>query len=275
MLSYYIWPIIWGGIEIHNISNPSEPERIGSFHDYGAYPSLFVKDEIIYAADMWEGLKLIDISDPTDPSLIYAYTDFGPISNVFVRDDIIFVSDAMISMSTKSFGILQLHSPTSITQIARYPLGRVRRIAFNDNYCYLAIADNGTKIMDFSDLTNIKDIFTTNTVVEPYDLQLINNRLLFMADFQGGLTVLLIDDPENPTSLSKIASANPGNKISLCVKGEYVYVTDLDQGLEIYKYESTITEISKTSNGKIGLEFWSILSSFILFVFIRIKIKKR
>lgn len=234
-----------GGVEIFNITNPSRPVWSGVYKDSGAYTSVVVKDGIAYAADMFYGLKVINVSDPTNPTLLRSYTEFGPKTNVFLRDDILFVSDAMAMISTKSFGVLKINTPTNITEVANYPFGRVRRIDFIDNYGFMAIADQGTKIMDFSDLGDIKEIFTTKEAVEPYDLQIVDNNKLFVADYQGGLTIFSIDDQMHPKSLTKIVSTGSGNKTSLDVLDGYAFVTDINLGLQLFRfcYDCTFSSI--------------------------------
>ncbi|GAG54796.1 unnamed protein product, partial [marine sediment metagenome] len=50
------------GLEIVNISDPTDPYKIGGFDDGGHTRNLFVKNNLVFLIDIDEGLEILELS---------------------------------------------------------------------------------------------------------------------------------------------------------------------------------------------------------------------
>ncbi|MHA1341960.1 MAG: hypothetical protein ACTSO2_18480, partial [Promethearchaeota archaeon] len=54
------------GLEIINITDPTDPQEIGQYNDGGSAWGVYVSGNIAYVADGDDGLEIINITDPTN-----------------------------------------------------------------------------------------------------------------------------------------------------------------------------------------------------------------
>ena len=60
------------GLQLINVSNPTNPSLLGSFNTAGNAYGVSVVGSIAYVADDF-GLQLINVSNPTNPSLLGSF----------------------------------------------------------------------------------------------------------------------------------------------------------------------------------------------------------
>ncbi len=67
-----------GGLQILDISNPSNPTRVSSFSDFlYTLQSVSVSGNYAYVCDLENGLAVLDISDPAHPQKVGIYSTNG------------------------------------------------------------------------------------------------------------------------------------------------------------------------------------------------------
>lgn len=134
------------GFIIVDISSPSSPNMIGSFHTDGFVSDIFVSEDRAYVAEGSEGLKVVDVSDPSSPVLLGSYAG-GDISFVIGNGNYVYAAGSGGLM------VMDVTNPSAITKIGSYICGLASGISFNDNTIYLAVSGS-LLIIDVLDGTN-------------------------------------------------------------------------------------------------------------------------
>ena len=66
----YAYVADWNdGLEIINISDPTDPVKVGQFTDGGEAVGVYVSGEYAYLADGWDGLEILKISESFNSSI--------------------------------------------------------------------------------------------------------------------------------------------------------------------------------------------------------------
>jgi hypothetical protein len=100
----------WGGLELVDVGDPTDPEPLGSLDCNGSQNDVSVWGDLVFISvdspmahdgcdspaagqgqvvpgDAWEGIRIIDISDPAEPAQIgTVYTDCGSHTQTLVPD---------------------------------------------------------------------------------------------------------------------------------------------------------------------------------------------
>ena len=247
-------------MEVINVSNPATPVRAGCFdfgdNDYRDCTDVYISGSTAYATvAAYDGkllLKLIDVSSPTNPVLIQTYTTTDSVggnslASVVVDGDYAYVTDAY-----SGFEIINVGEPESPTLADVYKTcGYANDISVAGNYAYIADwdADGQNSSLQIVDISNPFNPFSAgfyNTSAEvKADTQSVFVRGIYayLADYQPGLTIVDIRDPENPVLTDRCATSN-GPATAVCINGNYAYVAEccgLAAGLQI-------VDISNPSN---------------------------
>lgn len=82
-----------GGLHIIDISDPANPEVVGSFDTPGNSSGVAVNGDFAYVADGDDGLQIIDVSDPSSPVDAGYYETGGEAFDVAISGDHSFVAD--------------------------------------------------------------------------------------------------------------------------------------------------------------------------------------
>jgi hypothetical protein len=255
------------GLIIVNVSNPVQPEILGTYHGGGLPYALESVDEIVYLADQFEGLRIIDISDPTNPTEIEGYVGSGMAFDLEIVGDLLFMADheygmVILNISTPSNPVfisnyisdcVHLEIEESIAFIAGH--GRLRLVNVSDpqhptllgqttdssstlwdpsvsnDTIYLAnhSGDDGElQIFDASDPSNIEEIgeFDSEGTFQSFYVQ---DSLLYAVDFESGLYLLDVSNPELPVEVERFSDGAPWDVV---LSGDYVYLCG-SEGLQI------------------------------------------
>ena len=79
------------GLQLINVSNPTNPSLLGSFNTAGTAYAVSVVGGLAYVADDF-GLQLINVSNPTNPSLLGSFNTARPVFGVSVVGGIAYVA---------------------------------------------------------------------------------------------------------------------------------------------------------------------------------------
>ncbi|NQT35235.1 T9SS type A sorting domain-containing protein [bacterium] len=80
-------------LNIIDISDPDNPERIGFCPTPGKAEAVWVAYDYAYIADAYAGLRVIDISNPEEPEEVCWFDTPGYAWDVFVEGDLVYVAD--------------------------------------------------------------------------------------------------------------------------------------------------------------------------------------
>ncbi len=268
------------GLEILDISDPTNPTHVGKITDggprqlAGAY-NVFVSGKYAYVtAFSDDGLEIIDVSDPTNPKHVGkidddASTILRSTSGVFVQGNYAYV----LSASEDGLQIIDVSDPSnpvalgSITDDASTELDDARGIYVRGKYAYIASQeDDGVEIIDVSDPNNpthvgaITDNSTTalNGAVGIF----VQGKYAYVTSYyDDGLEILDISDPTNPTHVGKItdnAERELDGATNVFVAGKYAYIiSQTDNGVEVVDVSNPTNPIhagSITDAGSMELE---------------------
>jgi hypothetical protein len=81
------------GLQIFEISDPSNPAFAGSFDTPDGAYDVFVAGSYAFVADWYSGLQIIDISDPSNPAFAGSFDTPGYARGVFLAGSLIYLAD--------------------------------------------------------------------------------------------------------------------------------------------------------------------------------------
>ncbi|RKX25245.1 MAG: hypothetical protein DRP47_10090 [Candidatus Zixiibacteriota bacterium] len=263
------------GIEILDISDPTNPTHVGSFADDipggtialdGAY-SICVSGKYAYvAAKNDDGVAILDISDPTDPTHAGSIFDDGT-TELDGAYSICVVGKYAYVAAYNGIEILDISDPTSPTHVGKLSdaillgLRGAKSIYVSGQYAYVAaFEDDAVTILDISDpsdpfkvgaLRNSSET-TDELALEGANSIYVSGKYAYITAYNDcGVEILDISDPENPTHVSAVFDNGIMNlqyPNSIQVRGKYAYITGYE-GVEILDISDPYypTHIGKSS----------------------------
>jgi hypothetical protein len=256
------------GLVIVNISDPTQPEMLGTYHNGGLPFALESVNEIVYIADQFEGLRIINISDPVHPVEIEGYVGSGMAFDLKIVGDFLFMADyeygmVVLDISTPSNPVfvtnygpdcVHLEVEEDIAYVAGY--GRIRLLNVSDPHhptllgqtlessttlwdpsvsngtIYLAnhSGDDGELlIFDTSNPSNIEEIGEFDSE-GTFQSFFVQDSLLYAVDFECGLYILNVSDPSTPVEIDRFS--DDGTPWDVVLSGDFVYLCG-SKGLQI------------------------------------------
>ena len=224
----------YGGLQIIDISDSSNPTLAGNYNTSGQAWDLEIVGNYAYVADKSSGLKIIDISDPSNPTLTKNY------HRISYADDVEIVGNfAYVAEGARGLQIIDISDPSNPILTGNYNTsGQAWDVEIVGNFAYLADRYSGLQIIDISDPNN--PTLTSNYDTSDYavDVEIVGN-FAYVADGRSGLKIIDISDPNNPTLTSNYDTSGFAQDVEIV--GNFAYVADHDGGLQII-------DISDSSN---------------------------
>ena len=121
------------GFMIADISDPGDPEIIGSYPSSSTHNSFYaivVYNEFAYTAEADSGLCVYIISDPTNPQRLGSF-DSGNVRDLFIQDTLLFAADIYEGMK-----IFDITDPTSPVLLSTTPPGQAYSICADGDFAY-------------------------------------------------------------------------------------------------------------------------------------------
>jgi len=219
-----------GGLDIINISNPAAPVLTGSYATSGGASDVYVQEKYAYVAS-GKKLLIIDISNPSSPSLAGSYDETERISYVYVSG-----SYAYITLPYAGLHIIDISNTTEPSLVGYYGSPGIEgRVEVLGNYAYILDMSKGLQVVDVSNPaeTSLAGFYNTPGSMMKKIHILGNYAYIAGIGIKQGLHIV---DISNPTAPSLAGSYNtPGKALDLRVLGNYVYVADSWEGIQIIK----------------------------------------
>ncbi len=235
--------IMWHNLVIADISNPEDPQEVGSlsFSDPEFSPKdITISGDLAYIAAR-KSMLICDISDPSNPQEIGVFETDGSARGIDVSGNLAFIADG-----GHGFAIVDITDPQAITEIGAVYEGTVANsIAVSGNYAYVAHSCHMSNTMSQGlttiDISNPQEPKTVAAVHECYwakDVVVEGNYAYIAAGFyldehnhDGAFYIVDITDPVNPVKVSnKWLEVGYG----VAVSGDYACIADRKQGLKIF-----------------------------------------
>ncbi|MFC2141192.1 hypothetical protein ACFLQP_02730, partial [Acidobacteriota bacterium] len=212
------------GLEIINISNPSNPGKIGELEFDNNEGAIHVKGNYAYAVTVKEGLKVIDVTIPSSPKLVKDL-DIGA-SNICVSGNYAYV------LNYRQLVIVDISIPSQPTPVGIYCTEADTGLCVIDNYVYLISSYfyYGVKIIDVS--TPSSPVMVN--YFKPPELALVRiNRIFFKNNYaylshRNGVSILDVSNPLVPILVGNLETGAAVG--ALDVKGNYAYAAGYYDG---------------------------------------------
>jgi hypothetical protein len=260
------------GLQVINISNPSNPVKAGSYDTPGAAEGVFVSGNYAYVADGYSGLQVINVSNPSNPAKAGSYDTPGWAEGVFVSGNYAYLADG-----TSGLQVISISNPSNPTLSGTYDTpSHAWDVFVSGNYAYVADGyPSGLQVIDISNPStptlvgsyggpSAVDVFVSGdyayvldcnlgllvlnifnpsnpTLVGSYDIPetmtegvFVSANYAYVAEYDSGVQVINISNPSNPVKAGSYDT--PGLAVGVFVSGNYIYVADYWPGLQILRF---------------------------------------
>ncbi len=231
------------GVNIYDLSVPSEPQLLTNYHVEGETYDVLVKDHILYTTEWvtdnwtWSRILLFDISDINQKLLIHSYNKpHGMmLTNISGNENLFCVSE-MYSVNVFEYSDLD-----TLRLISKIDFGYgISQFHFTENYLFVANSGNGLRIIDLynpfspTELGNFKIQREINGVYA-------DNKYCYIGVNFDHPRILDIDDLANPTQIGHTEKINLSynysnhNYTGIISKGDIFYILDVTEGFYILR----------------------------------------
>ncbi|RKY29380.1 MAG: hypothetical protein DRP74_08910, partial [Candidatus Omnitrophota bacterium] len=212
------------GLEIIDVTDPTNPTEIGQFYDGGEAWDVQVVGTLAYVADRGDGLEIIDVTDPTNPTEIGQFDYGGDARGVQVIGTLVFIADFVQGLE-----IIDVTDPTNPIEVGQfYDGGNAHGLHVVGTLAYIADRFDGLEIIDVTDPTNPTEIGQFDDGGKTRAVQVIGT-LAFVADYGEGLEIINVTDPTSPT----LVGVSERCIFGVHVVGVFAYLASEWDGLEI------------------------------------------
>jgi len=231
----YLADGVSSGLQLIDITDPSNPAIIGSVSTPGRAYNVFVTDQTAYVADYYGGVVVINDSQPQAPVITGNVDTPGFARDIVVIDEIAYVAAGFEGLQVADV------SDTSVFQL----IGQNKDASVLDGFdvkeqkAYVADQEYGLRIFDISDPANPELIASLRSEVDNEQGSsrnvTVDGDFAYVADYNLGVWIVDIRDPYNPQSHARIPrQGNFGFVQNIAIEGIYAYVAAGGNGLMIY-----------------------------------------
>jgi parallel beta-helix repeat protein len=214
------------GLWIIDISDPTDPEKLGFVRIPGYVESVDIAGDYAYVAAGGAGLRIVDISDPFNPD------EISYIYNVGYAFDVEIVNNAAyVAGGGSGLILVDISDPENPNIINEYNTsGHAQGIKVLKSIAYIADHWEGLRVIDVSDQNDLREISFFDTPGQALDVD-VKDDYAYIADALKGLRIINISSPEDPI---EIGSYDVGGHFqSVFVDGITAFVADSKNGFRI------------------------------------------
>lgn len=222
----------WVGVEILNISDPTNPTLVNTIDTPGQCFDIQIQDTLIYVADDYSGFQILNSA-----GIVGGYDTPRIARGKFVQGNYAYIADH------ESLLIFDISDPTNPLQVGSLILNSsnysaTRGIFVEGNYAYIADEFGGSPIngaMWIVDISNPASPVTAGVYNDtvyyffPYNIY-VKDSLAYVANYFNELFIIDVSDPANPFRVS-FAYPPTGFAWDVKVSGSHAYVANYDGGL--------------------------------------------
>ncbi len=226
------------GLEIWDVSNPSNPARISCYNTSDYAKGVYISGNYAYVADGDSGLIILDISDPINPALVSTYNTSGQVWNVITKDTFAFISDGYGGIK-----IVNVSIPSNPVPVGSTATAPVSYTYIKDTFAYM-LSDTSLEIINVKDPTSPSKVGSYDSLLYPCRVMVIDTFAYITDLYNGFFDILSVATPSHPYKIS--GSGSFGYPTGLAVSGRLSYISDIIWGLRIADISdpSVISEIS-------------------------------
>lgn len=233
------------GMMVINISDPSNPEKIGEIL-VGNSLGLAIESNLAYIASPSSGFSIVNISDPNNPVLVGQNSAGGAlrvaVSGLY----------AYVCYFDAGFKIFNISNPTTPVLVGEFSDTRSDAIEIKENFAYFTNAEVGLKVINVSNASTPQLVASVSQTGGANDIH-ITNDLLFLACWGAGIRVIDISNPASPQTLDSYDDDDGGEELGVIEKDGLLYVAD-NYGIELFNVSNpnSIVEITQRTSDVIA-----------------------
>ena len=220
-----------GGLEIINITDRTNPVKVGQFYDGGQAMDVFVSNNIAYVADYENGLEIINVTDPLNTTgsfiKIGNYSDGGDAKGVYISGNLAYVTDSSY------LEILNITDPTNPVEIGQCFVNGAYDVEISGNFAFVTRWLDGLSIIDIRDPTNPQEVSVINNGGTASKLKILG-YFVYVTDINTGLEIYNIKNPYKPiVEVNQFQEGKPGGSYGISLFGNYAFLADGSDGVEV------------------------------------------
>ena len=222
------------GLKILDVSNPKNIIDMGGYNDGGLSWKIFLENNFIYLVDRIQGIEIINVTKKSNPQLIGKY-QCQPF-DIFIRNNFAYIAAGI----NKGLEIVDISNPSNPKKTGeiRADFEDAVGVYVKDNYAYLALKENGLKIIDISKsakpklIKQYKDIDGGKTWAVK-----VKENFAYLADESGGLHILDVTNPFNAQKIGHYLEDESGKSFNVEAQNNLIFLANFNNGLEILTWK--------------------------------------
>jgi hypothetical protein len=251
------------GMEVVDISDPSNPAKIGEYISDSISHVKVIEDYIYASKHNTSGsyYEIIDISDPTQPIKLKEFCE-GQGAKPFIDGNLAFFGVRSLSYPQTNFRVYDISNPSNPELISEYISTEaiyVYDIYVENNFAYYALANNGLLIMDYSNIARPVEVCNYTNGNSIWRLH-VEGEILFMSNDYAGMKILDITNKSNPVEVASFYDG--GSSYSFVLKDNLLFVADESDAIEILEINGW--EPEKTSGFLLPIVIIGVIISQII-----------
>jgi len=246
------------GLRVVDISNPHNPQIIGSAYTGGHSFGVSVSGTYAYIADGASGFRVVDISNPANPQLV---------SGVMTPPDAMGIeisgTYAYVAVGGSGMVVIDIINPLSpqIISTVNTP-GVSRRISVKGSYAYVA---DGYSLQVINIANPQHPIITSSVAMSgwAYDVAILG-QYAYIATSMSGMSIVNITDPENLQVVGGVSEPIERDARGVYVSDTILCIANGIYGLQVlqpfcdtYLFDSPVVEDIPDDQGGQLLLSWS------------------
>ncbi|MFQ6616415.1 MAG: hypothetical protein ACE5HZ_06560 [Fidelibacterota bacterium] len=239
---YAFVPAGLGGLNILDISDPSDPVSVAEFSaygcDYGRLYAWHINGNHAYGSGRDCGIRILDVSDPVNPESVGKY---GSSEFSYEHTDGHFSSsgDRVLYAAIHANGVevIDISAPESPEHITRVPTENAWAVEVSQegDLVYVADGAGGLKIIDVSSPSTAQVIGEAASSGTAKDV-IQRGNFVFVAVGGRGVDMFDVSQPDNPVLVANYNTTGYASRIA--VTDSLVAVSDWDD-VEVLKWDDS------------------------------------
>jgi len=186
------------GLEIINISDPSNPAQTFNYNTSGNVCEVFIDSingrKYAYLSDLNEGLFIINVSNPSAPLFNSNISYAGGVNSVNIKNGYLYT--ALVPGGVKVFNINNL--PDTVIEVFTYmPAHPVEHIEVSGNTLFMTQGNSGLELANITNPSFPVYLSSFNSQGRCNDVK-IGGNLAYIADGNAGICIANVGNPAYP-----------------------------------------------------------------------------
>ena len=226
-----------GGLNIVDVSNPSNPTVLSNYHaagcDWGRIYTWSVGNNYAFGTGRECGVRILDVSNPSNPIFVRNYTD-PEIDEIRYEHGEVFSNTLFLSRHHAGIEVVDISNPTAPLKIATIPTNNAWASLATPNLLFIADGASGVMVISIDNISEPQMIASIQTSGMAKDVDL-SGDFLFVAVGAAGVDMIDVSNPESPVLIDNYNTTGYASRVS--ANDSLVAVSDWDD-MEVLDFSS-------------------------------------